>query len=107
MGYERVRGHRRGYRPLKIAFAAAALLGDSERRLEECSNELARFGRKWVRRGDASADSCLGNTQRRMRPRTRAMSGNVASDFVREEGECVGVCAGLRRARFGGGREQI
>jgi hypothetical protein len=44
MGHERLHGNRDRFRTIdEFAFAAAVLLGDSERRLEECRNAVRRL----------------------------------------------------------------
>jgi hypothetical protein len=81
MWYERLHGNRDIFRTLdKISFSAAALLGDSERRLEECRNAVRCL----------ELTSCEG-------PDFSVLSGRVENDFVREGGNwvkwaCVRAC---------------
>jgi hypothetical protein len=70
MCYERLHGNWDRCRTFNVVFfAAAALLGDSERRLEECRNAVRRLEL-------ASSEG----------PALRVLSLRVENDFVREEG---------------------
>jgi hypothetical protein len=73
MGHERLHGNRDRFRTIdEFAFAAAVLLGDSERRLEECRNAVRRL----------ELTSSKG-------PALHVLSVRVENDFVREEGTWV------------------